>query len=72
MNLPRLLIVCGLVLIGLGVVVFLLNRLNLPVGRLPGDLVWRGKRTTIYFPLVTCLLLSALATIVLWLMSRRP
>lgn len=72
MNLARVLIIAGVVLICVGFVVLLLNRLNLPVGRLPGDVIWRGKRTTIYFPWVTCLILSALATIVLWLMNRRP
>lgn len=72
MNLARALIIAGVVLICVGFFVLVLNRLNLPVGRLPGDVVWRGKRTTIYFPWVTCLILSALATIVLWLMNRRP
>ncbi len=72
MNLGRLFIVAGLVLVGLGVAIALLNRLNLPLGRLPGDVVWRGKNTTFYFPWVTCLLLSALATILLWLVNRRP
>ncbi|MBV9404107.1 MAG: DUF2905 domain-containing protein, partial [Acidobacteriaceae bacterium] len=56
MSLGRLLIIAGLVLIGLGAVVLLLNRLNLPAGRLPGDIVWRGKHTTVYFPWVTCLI----------------
>lgn len=72
MNLGRLLIVAGLGLAALGVVIVALNRLNLPLGRLPGDLVWRGKHTTVYFPWVTCLILSLLATFLLWFMSRRP
>jgi len=72
MSLGRLLIIAGLVLIGLGAVVLLLNRLNLPAGRLPGDIVWRGKHTTVYFPWVTCLILSLIATFLLWLMNRRP
>jgi hypothetical protein len=42
------------------------------LGRLPGDIVWRGKNTTFYFPWVTCLLLSLLATLILWLINRRP
>lgn len=71
MNLGRLLIFAGLVLCGLGAAVLLLNRLNLPIGRLPGDLVWRGKSTTVYFPWMTCLLLSVLGTLILWLLSRR-
>ncbi len=72
MNLGRLFIIAGLVLLGLGVAIVLLNRLNLPFGRLPGDVVWRGKNTTVYFPWVTCLFLSLLATILLWLVNRRP
>jgi hypothetical protein len=72
MNLGRLLIVAGLMLAGLGLLILAVNKLNLPLGRLPGDVVWRGKNTTVYFPWVTCLLLSLLATIILWLMNRRP
>jgi hypothetical protein len=67
MTLGRLLIFAGLVLIALGAIVTALARLNLPFGRLPGDIVWRGKNTTIYFPWVTCLLLSLLATLLLWI-----
>lgn len=72
MNLGRLLILAGLVLVALGVVVIVTNRLNLPLGRLPGDIVWRGKNSTFYFPWVTCLLLSLLGTLLLWLFNRRP
>ena len=72
MNLGRLLIFAGIVIAALGVLVLLLGRLNLPIGRLPGDVIWRGKHTTFYFPLVTCLILSILGSLVLWLLSRRP
>lgn len=68
----RLLILAGLVLLGLGLLVILAGRFNLPFGRLPGDVVWRGKNTTFYFPWVTCLVLSLLGTVLLWLFSRRP
>ena len=71
MNLGRLLIFAGLFLLGLGVLVSVLSRINLPLGRLPGDIVWRGKNTTIYFPLVTCLLLSLLLTFLFWLFGGR-
>ena len=71
MSLGRLLISAGLLLIVLGAVVLLLGRFNLPIGRLPGDAVWRGKNTTVYFPWVTCLVLSLLGTLLLWLLSRR-
>ena len=71
MGLGRLLIFAGIVLIGLAVVL-LLSRLNVPLGRLPGDVVWRGKNTTVYFPIITCFVLSLLGTLLLWLFSRRP
>ena len=71
MNLGRLLIAVGLAIAGIGALIVLLNRANIPLGRMPGDLVWRGKNTTVYFPWVTCLLLSVLGTLLLWLLNRR-
>jgi Protein of unknown function (DUF2905) len=66
----RLLIFAGLVLIFLGIVVIASNKLHMPLGRLPGDLVWRGKNTTVSFPWVTCLVLSLLGSLLLWLLNR--
>jgi hypothetical protein len=66
----RLLIFAGLLLICLGVVFIALERLNFPLGRLPGDLVWRGKRGSFYFPVVTCLLLSLAGRLILWIAGR--
>jgi hypothetical protein len=71
MSLGRLLILAGVVLIAAGMIVLLLERSHLPLGRLPGDVIWRGKNTTVYFPIVTCLLLSLLGTLILWLVNRR-
>lgn len=71
MNLGRLLIYSGLVLLAAGLIVSALSRTSLPLGRLPGDIQWRGKNTTFYFPLMTCLLLSLLASVILWLINRR-
>lgn len=71
MHLGRILILAGLILIVAGAIVVLLSRLHLPFGRLPGDVAWRGKHTTVYFPWVTCLVISAVATFLLWLFSRR-
>jgi len=68
----RLLILIGLAFVVVGLVVLALNRVNFPLGRLPGDVVWRGKNSTLYFPWVTCLLLSALASLLLWFLNRRP
>jgi predicted neutral ceramidase superfamily lipid hydrolase len=71
MDIGKLLIAAGLVLVVLGLIVVFISRTSLPVGRLPGDIVWRGKHTTIYFPIVTCLILSAVVSLVLWLLGRR-
>ena len=59
----------GKLLIALGLVL-LLGRANLPLGRLPGDIVYRGKRTTFYFPLATSVLISVVLSILLWVVGR--
>jgi len=66
----KFLVIAGLVLVGVGVVVMLAGRGNLPLGRLPGEIVYRGRNSTFYFPMVTCILLSLLLTLVLWLFNR--
>jgi len=71
MPLAKLLILCGLLLVALGVCLMILTKLHLPLGRLPGDITWRGRNTTVYFPWVTCLVLSLLGTLLLWLFSGR-
>ncbi len=67
----RLLIIAGGILLVAGVLVMLLERAHLPLGRLPGDIVYRGKNTTVYFPIVTSILLSVVLSVILWLFSRR-
>jgi len=67
----RLILGLGLVLVVIGAVVMLAGRANLPLGRLPGDITYRGKNTTVYFPVVTCLLLSVVLSLVMWLFNRR-
>lgn len=61
----------GLVLAALGVLVMLLERFHIGLGRLPGDIVMRSKGGTFYFPIVTCILLSVLASLVMWFLNRR-
>ena len=63
-----MLILVGIVLVGAGVLWLLGGRVGL--GRLPGDIVVRGERSTFYFPLATCLLLSVLLSLVMWLVQR--
>ena len=64
----RMLIVLGVVLIVVGLV---LTILPIRLGRLPGDIVVRGKNSVFYFPLVTCLLISVVLTLIMWLFNRR-
>ena len=64
----RFLIVAGVVLIVAGVGFTLLAKLG--VGRLPGDFMFRRGNTTIYFPLMTSILLSLLLTAIFWLFRR--
>jgi DUF2905 family protein len=66
----RLLLVLGIALVLVGGVVMLLGRSGLPLGRLPGDFVYRGKNATFYFPLVTSILLSAVLSLVVYVVSR--
>jgi Protein of unknown function (DUF2905) len=67
----RAFIAIGAALVVLGLLVTLGEKLPIRLGRLPGDIVIRGKNTTFYFPLVTSLLVSALLSAVMWLIGRR-
>ena len=72
-DLGRILIFLGIVLVVAGVVILGLARLHLPLGRLPGDITWRGRGWSVSFPITTCILLSVVITLVLWLIGRfRP
>jgi hypothetical protein len=70
MELGKLLILLGVTLVVVGAVVMLLGRMNLPLGRLPGDFLYRGKNTTVYFPLATSVVVSVVLTILLYVISR--
>jgi hypothetical protein len=58
------------VVIVAGVVLMLAGRAHVPLGRLPGDIVYRGKNTTFYFPLATSIIVSVVLSLVLWLVGR--
>jgi len=69
-DIGKLLIVVGALLLVAGVVIVLLGRMHVPVGRLPGDIVYRGKHTTIYFPIVTSILLSLVLSLIFYFLGR--
>jgi len=65
-----MLIFAGLALVALGVLVTFADRLPFRLGRLPGDIFIQGKNSTFYFPIVTCLIVSVVLTLVMWLLRR--
>ena len=69
-ELCKLLLIFGAVLLVLGAVLLFAGKFNLPFGRLPGDFVYRGKNTTVYFPLATSILLSVILALIMWLFGR--
>ena len=66
MALGKLLVVVGVVIVALGVVLMM----GLPLGRLPGDIVYRRGGSTVYIPLATSILLSVVLTLVLMWLRR--
>ncbi|MBI2956920.1 MAG: DUF2905 domain-containing protein [Acidobacteria bacterium] len=69
-ELGKLLLVFGAVLVLLGALLTLGPKLPGRLGRLPGDIILRRDNFTFYFPLVTCLLLSVILSLILWLLGR--
>lgn len=69
-DVAKLLILLGAALLLAGLLLLLVGRLHLPLGRLPGDILYRGKNTTFYFPLATSILLSVLLTLILYVIGK--
>jgi hypothetical protein len=69
-DLGRLMIAVGFVLVVAGGLLLLLGRTGLPLGRLPGDISYRGKNVSFYFPLGTSILLSVVLSVIFYLLSR--
>jgi len=69
-ELGRLLVILGVLMVVIGGLVILLGRTGLPLGRLPGDILYRGKNTTLYFPLATSIVVSVVLSAILFLISR--
>jgi len=64
----RLLVIAGLVLVAAGLLWPYLARLGL--GRLPGDIAIRGEHGGFYFPIVTCLVVSLVLSLIFWLAGK--
>jgi hypothetical protein len=69
-DLGKILVLFGAILVVAGIAMMLLGRMNFPLGRLPGDFLYRGKSTTVYFPLATSVVVSVVLSILLYVVSR--
>jgi Protein of unknown function (DUF2905) len=69
-DLGKLVVLLGGIIVMVGVVIILLGRTNLPLGRLPGDIVYRGKNTTFYFPLATSIVVSVVLSVVIYFIGK--
>jgi hypothetical protein len=69
-SLGKLLIGAGGLLILIGAIVLLAGRADIPIGRLPGDISYRGKNTAVFFPITTCIILSIVLSFIIWLVNR--
>ena len=65
----RLLINAGILLVIVGLVVVLGERLGIRVGRLPGDIHIKGRQGDFYFPIVTCIVVSLVLTLIIWVLN---
>lgn len=65
-----MLVIVGVVFIVIGGIVLLLGRTGFTLGRLPGDIVYHGKNSTIYFPLASAILVSVVASLVIYLLGQ--
>jgi hypothetical protein len=69
-DLGRTLLLLGVALVIIGALLYFSAKLPFRLGKLPGDIVHRGEHSTFYFPIVTCLALSAALSFLLWLFSH--
>ncbi|OIJ16582.1 hypothetical protein BKP37_04925 [Anaerobacillus alkalilacustris] len=68
-NIPKLLIIVGIVLIFIGLL-WLVGERFLPIGKLPGDIFFKKGNTTFYFPIVTSIVLSVVISLILYFIGR--
>ncbi len=66
----RYIIYAGVALIVIGALVYGLSKLNIPLGRLPGDIHVEGRNGSFYFPLATCILLSVILSVLVNIIAK--
>jgi hypothetical protein len=66
----KLLMVLGIVLLGVGALLAFGGKLPFRLGRLPGDIVYQGRNGSFYFPVVTCVLVSVVLSLLMWVVNH--
>ena len=69
-SLTRIFLIIGVIFLVLAGLLYLASRINIPLGKLPGDFVFQGKNITCILPLVTSIILSIAFSVILTLISR--
>jgi len=69
-ELGKALLGLGILLAVIGAALLLAARIGIPLGRMPGDISYRGKNVSVFFPLGTSILLSVVLSVVFYLISR--
>ncbi len=69
-ELGKMLLGFGLLIAVIGAAILLASRIGLPLGRLPGDISYKGKSFSLYFPLGTSILISIVLSVILYMLSR--
>jgi hypothetical protein len=69
-QLGRTLLFLGAIILVVGALFYFGAKLPFRLGRLPGDIVHRGEHRTFYFPLVSCIVISVVVSLILWLINQ--
>lgn len=69
-DIGRLLIFFGLIIVGAGIVFLVFDKIP-GFGKLPGDILIKRENFTVYFPVMTCISISIIISIILWLLNKR-
>jgi len=69
-ELGKAILAVGLLVVLIGALLMLAARFGVPLGRLPGDIAYRGKHVSVFIPIGTCILISVVVSLVFYLISR--
>lgn len=68
-ELGKALLILGLLIAAAGVFLLVGAKLPFRLGRLPGDISYQGRHTSFFFPIVTCIVVSAVLTLIFWVVG---